>query len=383
MRCVLLLGGAVWAAFAGTAVAQTANTAVVSRDGAEVRAGPNENPQLYVTNRLLIGTPVQVIEELPNGWLKIHPPAGSFSWINTRFVEQVAPNQPNWMVICHPDVRVPVIVGTDFKKEKPSQVEGSKLVRGAQVTSVGAARVDEEGTWLPVEPPPAEVRYIRADSVARNGVPAASPLPPPAATAAKTSATSPPPPAPTTEAEALWMRARQAEVAGFFPEAIDLYNRTAALAQASNPELARQAHDRADWLSRKTTTPAHSTFTPAPLPPGDVRLTATPVTPPNVHLAGPVAVQTTTGYPQPASVAPAAVASSGAGRLRRAGRCLEGRTTYVLESAQGRPLYYVTPEPGVELEPWVNRIVELFGTASYSGDLRANYMRVGRVQPVQ
>jgi SH3-like domain-containing protein len=386
MRSLALLGGAMWLASVGTAAAQAppaapaqpAPAAVVSRDDAEVRAGPNENPQLYVTNRLQRGTAVEVVEELGNGWLKIRPPAGSFSWINTRFVEQVAPNQPNWMVISHPDVRVPVIVGTDFKKEVTSQIEGCRLARGAQVTSHGPARVDDEGTWLPIDPPAGEFRYIRAADVARNGVTPPAPAPTTSSAGPAGAPPVPPLPATATEAEALWMRARQAEVSGFTAEAVDLYGRTAAAAQANNPELARQARDRADWLSKKVAAAPHSTFTPAPLPPGDIRLTAMPAAPPNVQLAGPVAVQTTTSYPQP----PAApgVTATGPGRLRRAGRCLEGRTTYVLESAQGRPMYYVTPEQGVDLEPHVNHIVELFGTAAYSGELRANYMRAGRVQ---
>ncbi len=190
MRAVPLFGGALWLMIAGAAAAETASPAVVSRDDAEVRAGPNENPQLYVTNRLKRGSPVQVVEEVGNGWLKIQPPAGSFSWISTNAVQQISPNQPNWMVVAHPDVRVPVIVGTDFPKEVASQIEGCRLARGAQVKCLGPAHMDEEGLWLRIEPPPGEYRFIRVDAVTRSdgssivraAVPAArsapSPVPP-------------------------------------------------------------------------------------------------------------------------------------------------------------------------------------------------------------
>ena len=377
MRSVPLVGAVAWLAFAGASFAQTAYTAVVSRDEAEVRAGPNENPQLYVTNRLRRGTPVQVVEELGNGWLKIKPPAGSFSWINTRFVEQVAPNQPNWMVIGHPDVRVPVVVGTDTKKDVPSQIEGSRLSRGAQVTGLGPARVDDEGAWLPIEPPPGEFRYLRGDAVTRSdgtappGPPVAAAKVTPVANASGSSG------AAITEAEALGMRAAQAERDGNTTLAIDLYTRAAAAAQGSSPELARQASNRAYWLRQGVNATLHSTFTPSPLPPGDVRLTASP----SVQLAGPVSVYSTT--PRPGDLgAPQSppLVSSGPGRLRRAGRCVDGCTTYVLDSLQGGLLFYVTPEQGVELEPYLNRNVELIGAAVYSGELRANYMRAQRVQ---
>ena len=373
MRYVPLLGGAVWMTLVGSAAAQTAYTAVVNRDDAEVRAGPSENPQLYVTNKLKRGTPVQVVEELGNGWLKIRPPTGSFSWINTGFVQQITPNQPNWMVVGTADVRAAVVIGTDFAKPVASQIEGSRLARGSQVTALGPARVDDQGTWLPVEPPPGECRYLRADAVTKGdgSIPAGPPPTVGTTSSAKVVGTAPVTPGATmTEAEALGMRAAQAERAGNIAVAIDLYTRAAAAAQTTNPELAKQASNRAYWLAHP---PAYSTFTPSPA------LTApTPPAPPSVQLSTPVGVlAATTGTPQPMPPAP-----SGPGRLRRAGRMLEGRTTYVLETNLGRPLFYVTPEPGVDLEPFINRTVELYGVSIYSGELRANYMRAEKVQLV-
>jgi hypothetical protein len=54
----------------------------------------------------------------------------------------------------------------------------------------------------------------------------------------------------------------------------------------------------------------------------------------------------------------------------------------VLETSQGLPMMYVTPEPGIDLEPYVNQNVQLFGPAIYHGELRANYMTVTQVQPL-
>ena len=61
---------------------------------------------------------------------------------------------------------------------------------------------------------------------------------------------------------------------------------------------------------------------------------------------------------------------------------VDGKQAYVLENTQGRPLLYVTAQAGLNLEPYVNRNVELFGPAIYRGDLRANYMTVVRVAPL-
>src|SRR5579859_2126999 len=62
---------------------------------AEVRSGPSTEPAFYPTNRLHRGDPVEVVGEVPGGWLKIRPPEGSFSFVNARFLEHIAPNQPN------------------------------------------------------------------------------------------------------------------------------------------------------------------------------------------------------------------------------------------------------------------------------------------------
>jgi hypothetical protein len=80
---------------------------------------------------------------------------------------------------------------------------------------------------------------------------------------------------------------------------------------------------------------------------------------------------------------PAPFTINGPGYLQSAGRSTwEGRRLYRLDTAQGRPIVYATAEPGVELEPFVNRRIELYGPTIYSGDLRANYMRVERVRPI-
>ncbi len=110
MRSAPLLGALALLLPARPALAQRPpDLRVVIQPGAEVRAGPSLDPHLYPTNRLERGQTVEVVEERPDGWLAIRPPDGSFSWINTRFLEHIVPNPPNWVVAME-RVRVPVMV---------------------------------------------------------------------------------------------------------------------------------------------------------------------------------------------------------------------------------------------------------------------------------
>src|SRR5437764_628302 len=73
---------------------------------AEVRCGPGDTPQMYVTSRLRKGDRVEVVKELDGGWLAIKPPTGSFSWINMRFAQQITPGRPMWTVLAIPGTSV-------------------------------------------------------------------------------------------------------------------------------------------------------------------------------------------------------------------------------------------------------------------------------------
>lgn len=157
--------------------------ATVKVPEAEVRSGAGASAELYSTNRLHKGDKVEVIKELEDGWLAIKPPPGSFSWINSRFVEEAPPGKPMWVVVAHPEARVPLLIGSDVRKDKPT-VESVRVVRGTLLRSIGPMRSADDGRWLPVEPPAAEVRYLRAEAVSRTGIEAdtaAAPTAPPLA----------------------------------------------------------------------------------------------------------------------------------------------------------------------------------------------------------
>ena len=277
---------------------------VITQPTADVKASPSADAKIYTTNRLRMGEPVVVMEERPDNWLAIRPPRGSFSWVQAKHLKQVAPGQPNWVVVAPPGTRVPALVGSSVDPSVRPSVEGAALVFGTQVRAVGEPTGEGEARWIPVEPPEAERRYIPKDAVAKPaGSPAVvtstaptnvappfvpsnpavgnvAPITPGAA--ALVNATTPPAGVPEVGAPvagsvgmpsnlcgqqlydpaARWNEAYATELSRNYPEAIRLYTQLAQDFASTQPELAAQASNRALRLREVITVPG----TPLPYP---------------------------------------------------------------------------------------------------------------------
>jgi hypothetical protein len=362
----------------------------------DARCGHGDSPMFYPTNHLKAGDRVRVLKEEEGGWLAILPPSESFSWVNKQLLSRRADFPANVWTVSAPEA--PIRVGSNVSPNPPTVI-GITLKAGAIVTAIAGGRehVDQEGTWLPIEPPKGEyphceVRYIRAD-VIRKPLPAANNT---GAVLTTSSGAGTP-----GDAEALYKQAIAAEK--FNPQqAVALYEQGAN--SDANPDRRLQALNRANWLRENLKNPTPSII-PGVAPGGDLRMAAAPSeskvypvagNPPlnsNVRLAPPQGSDaSTTGWsatPTSLNTSPGAPAgppaagteySSGPGWLQSSARNVEGRKTYVMVSDKGVPFYYVTAQPGVNLEAVLKRRVELFGQAIYSGDLRANYMRVSRIE---
>jgi hypothetical protein len=347
---------------------------------AQVWCGPSTSDGLYPTNLLRQGERVQVIEELPSGWLAIRPPAGSFSWINTRYLQLTAAKYPSNYVVAYEGHPVPVLIGSAIKADRPTKI-GVKLPRGAQVRAIGRTRTDDEGTWLPVEPPASEVRYIRAEDVTRPANVTRTTVA--ASSAAHPAAPAIPPPPP--DGDALWRDAEKAERAGRLADAVRLYRLAGDANLAVNRARADEAYRRAHWLQQangSTNPPGGSYYYP------DRDGRAQPGASPTrlIGTAGPgaptgqlVSAQAPSGWgAQPVHGS----SSSATGRLRPAHRVVENQRTYLLMNDHGTPLMYVIAQPGVDLTSFIDRNVELCGPIGYNADLRARLLTVTQAREV-
>ena len=264
------------------------------------------------------------------------------------------------------------------------------MTRGTIVTPLPneSGSTDNEGVWMPIYPPEGEVRYIRADAIQA-----------PAAAARADGRRRTPAANPTgnlaQDAEALYKqghRGGEVEPAGSH-RAIQPGRQ-----QRRQPRPGESGLNRANWLRDNLRNPT-PTIVPGPTPGADLhvrppraraRSIRWPPTRP-VGGAGGAARRRRPSGDQPrrrAAVRGVARRAPGtaneystpAGWLQASGRAVEGRKTYVMVSDRGVPFYYVTAQPGVNLEPYLKHRVECYGEAIYSGELRRNYMRMSRVE---
>lgn len=349
----------------------------VTVDVAEVRALASDSAESYVTNRLRRGQPVEVVNEMPGGWLAIRPPEGSFSYIHTRFLRHLSPDLPNHVVQLD-GVEVGVYVGSEVVNKRPTVV-GARLAKGTQVISRGKPLTDDQGTWMPIEPPSREQRFVRATQVAKQmPTPGSEPAKPANAAVVKstfTPAATPPSANPPRTPVQLWQQAQDAERVGQLGEAIRLYALVGAEAAQTQPTLSAQALDRARFLQG-----GHQQYG-AQVPATNTVQVGQPSV---AHV--PVSRAAATA-PPPQPPPPRGTPASWMryrGVLRRAGRVIEGQVTYALDEIETlRPVLYASSGTGVRLDAYLNQVVELWGYTVYRGDLKNNYMTAVKVVPSQ
>lgn len=240
---------------------------IIKADVADVRCQPSDKAEFYVTNRLTRGSKVEIIEEVPGGWLKIKPPPGSFSWIKTAFLEEITPNQPTRVVAIRGQ-EVPVMVGTDVRmadapKERPNVV-GTKLKFGEQVVPFANEVKAADGVWMRIQPPPSEVRYVKASALE-----ATASFRPAAGTTVAAAPKGPLPPASTPSAnpvmtpEQLWAEALRLEQGRRYDEAIQVWDNIAGRTVQSHPQASSLASQRARYLRDYLDSRTRSGFTQA------------------------------------------------------------------------------------------------------------------------
>ncbi|HEX4591703.1 MAG TPA: hypothetical protein VH120_17330 [Gemmataceae bacterium] len=334
--------------FAGGLMAQDAKDATVKAPSAEVRGGRSE--VFPITGYLRQGQAVRVVNE-DGGFCAIVPPAGSSNWIEDHAVKPMdAPGgrraDKAYVLLDGVSVRL----GSD-RSPGPLPYETVKLSRGTIVRIIGDKAFAEGKEWWPIQPPPAEVRYVSKDALSQptSTVVAASPVNP---SAPKTG--------PGQQFHPLWVQAQQAEQVHDYSRAELLYRQLAGeMAQpGGDHDLAIRCYNRIEQLGR-----AQPVTWPARQQAPGMLVSSRPMTPP----AGP-------------AVPPSGSISSGPGWLRRTGILLDGKPAYVLEDNRGQPRYYVLAAPGQTLDSYVNRAVDVTGPLTNRPDfVTGGYITVYRV----
>ncbi len=371
-------------------------TARIILPNAEVRSGPGSDSKLYGTNNLKAGDVITVVQERTDGWLAIRPPDGSFSWVQSKYLQRIVATQPNYLVQTNDGNKVPVYIGSAVLNTKPT-LESARLTRGSQVKSLGAAQSDGKENWIPIVPPENELRYIRCEAIGKQAVqanpaPAAVPAAPPnpVSSNAIVNANSA---VPNCDANQRWSQAISAETAGQSTEAIRLYSQIGQDFACSQPMFASQAYGRAVWL--RDCASKGKTNTVQACAPGQPKLTnkalvqAVSNSQNNAPTAPIASAPIANMVPQSNGPSPTPIKSInsgtgsgvGPGFLRKAGRPQSYEASYYIESQQGRPLIYLAPAPGQNLDLFLNQRVEVSGPTTYRSDMRAYVMTVYQIQP--
>jgi hypothetical protein len=142
-------------------------------------------------------------------------------------------------------------------------------------------------------------------------------------------------------------------------------------AKSSDPNQRQLALSRLQTIQLIPVSPAAAKQVGSPT-------TGAPVGPPSVTLSATgIPAQTTGGnaalYAAPTATGPAQWSKWGT--LRRTQFNINGQATYRLEDQRGASLGYAVAAPGLTLEPYVGRLVCLYGPTAYRSDgaMRSDY----------
>jgi len=363
-------------------------SAPVILDNIQLRAGASwQFPQ---TGKLKKGE--QVIVHHEDGlWVAITPPPGTVSWVNHRFLGEFDPNvggKQNALIMAD---NVEVRLGQE--QPGPLAVTQVKLPRGTWVEVVGPKFQDGMTTWYPITPPEGEFRWLPKESL---GAPSAiapppvfvksgvtPPAAPPGSDLATGTLTSAAPKAATAIQNPIWDKAEQAERAGDYASAEKFYTMVYQQLQQqrnSDPEQLIVCYNRITRCQDRLKQNGAPNRSSLPLPlatsnPGNKPSSLLPPT--GISASG----ASGTAWPATSTI-PNSQQTSGPGNLRRTVFEIDGKQAYALENPPGQVIFYVTAAPGQNLDPYVNRRVELFGAVIPRGDVRgAQYMVVTQINP--
>jgi hypothetical protein len=348
--------------------------AVIADPEVKLYAGPSD--KLPQTTLLKKGDTLIVYGE-ENGWLAVQDPPQvirSISWVRTQQIN-FNRDKPIPQVVEVGETGATLRAG-EMGVAQPSAIQKAKVPPSTILTVIGPGVNFADGTWYPVMPPAEDYRYVPKSAV-RFEKPAnmaftvrdTTPMPPAVSPAGGTApAASIPgagnPPATTVGRTGpinhpLWIKADAAERDGRLDDAERLYF---SLAREMNEpggdhDIANLCYTRIHALREKKRGAGGSS--------------TSNTRPPSGNSSRPV----TDRAPAPAAEPPAGGAHrTGPGKLVRSQIGLDGLQTYRLEDNSGNASLYVVPAPGVALERYVGKRVDVSGVVHTRQGLSKPYI---------
>lgn len=351
-------------------------TAMVTAEDVYVRSGPGSN--YYPTDKLQRGDKVEVYRQDPGGWCAIRPPGNSFSWVAAQKL-----NRQEDGLAAAAEEHVPVHVGSALSDLR--DVIQVRLDRREQVEVLSAPDPDDRSGsgWYKISPPAGEFRWISVKYLqrTRSSAPSAADdergrrAPAPSAAHAGEAARSrstaatgrPASAAPAASSPARELNRLDIELSAIVAEDVsawsfdDLKRRAEAVLDDCDSSVER---GRARLLLGKL-----ARFE-------DIKLRYDQLHRPARAVQSGVA---SLGAP----VRPPEPRFDGSGRLTPVVSSKAGAPTYALVDGNGAVTHFITPAPGVNLRPFVNKQVGVNGQRSYMTDTQKQVISVQHVAVIE
>jgi hypothetical protein len=393
IRGIVVSACAAWSAILAGGLAQAAEqfpyTAYANSDDVYVRSGPGKN--YYPTEKLAKGDAVEIYRHDPGGWYAIRPPEGSFSWVPAEAIKPTG----NGLGVVLKD-RTSCFVGTSFSSAR--DVHQVRLEKGEEVEILDIKQIgegDNVQSWCQISPPAGEFRWVFGKYVDRelpSGV--SSPR-----TAQQDVRRKPTDAADADRAKfraehgAAWSKSK-AEREAIAPAASSAVAADPLQAELQSLDLALSkmvSEDPSTWeftgLRRRGEVALERADTA--LERGQVRLVLNRV----ARFEDVKRRHDLIGQPQNAGMIAAArppVMSvdepqryDGIGKLTPVVAQRPNAPRYALVNDQNQVVSFITPTPGMNLQPYVGRQVGINGQRGYMPELRKPHVTAQRVSVME
>ncbi len=120
--------------------------------GSSVNIRSGQSTKTYECGRLNVGDTVQVMGE-EEGWAKIVPPPGSFSWIAMQYIA-INAGDPTTGIVTGKNIQV--YAGSDYRKPSNSSIVQATVNRGDTVQ----LKTEESEKYFKIHPPKGSLLYV-------------------------------------------------------------------------------------------------------------------------------------------------------------------------------------------------------------------------------